>query len=351
MNGALLEVEDLRTYFPVRRGVFSQVREYVRAVDGVSFAVRRGEIVGMVGESGCGKTTTGRSVLRLIEPTSGAVRFDGTDVLRLNGASLRRLRRDMQIVFQDPMSSLNPRMRIVHIVGEQLTVHGVARGSELKDRVAALLERVGLDGSDMHRFPHEFSGGQRQRIGIARAIALRPRFVVCDEPVSALDVSVQAQILNLLTDLRDETGLSYLFIAHNLAVVRSFCDSVAVMYLGKIVESGPADDVYGNPRHPYTQALLAAVPEPDPKKRGSWPVLKGEVPSAVHPPSGCAFHPRCPFASDRCKAEEPILMSRSTQSAGHVVACHHAEDDLNFAGAMSASVTGGVSTPNLRDRR
>lgn len=325
-NGVLLKVEDLRTWFPVRRGVFSRVHAHVRAVDGVSFEVGRGRTLGLVGESGCGKTTVGRTVLRLIPATSGRVLFDGVDVFSLGHRELRALRRQMQIIFQDPVGSLNPRMTVESIVGEALTVHGIARGQARRDRVASLLERVGLSASHLGRYPHEFSGGQRQRIGIARALALEPRLIVCDEPVSALDVSIQSQILNLLADLQKELGLSYLFIAHNLAVVEHFSDDVAVMYLGRIVEAAAAGDIYGNPKHPYTQALLSAAPEPDPARRKRRIVMPGEVPSPMNPPSGCHFHPRCPFATDECRRTTPPLRQAPGAPAGHRVACHHAED-------------------------
>jgi len=291
----LVRVRDLRTHFPIRRGVFSRTVGYVKAVDGVSFDVHAGKTLGLVGESGSGKTTVGRTILRLIPATSGSVHYRGQDVFALQGERLRKLRRHMQIIFQDPMSSLNPRMTIGNIIGEPLTVHGIAKGSEREDRVASLLQRVGLDPSYRHRYPHEFSGGQRQRIGIARAIALSPDFIVCDEPVSALDVSIQSQILNLLDDLQQELGIAYLFIAHNLAVIEHFSDEVAVMYLGRIVEKASATELYANPKHPYTISLLSAVPEPDPRPTRRRIVLRGEMPSPSNPPTGCPFHPRCPL--------------------------------------------------------
>ncbi len=326
-NGdVLLDVKDLKTYFPVRRGVLSRVRAWVKAVDGVSFAVRRGKTLGLVGESGCGKTTVGRTVLRLIPATAGSVRFDGRDVFALGRKELRALRRRIQIIFQDPYGSLNPRMTVGTIVGEALTVHGIARGRERDERVAQLLERCGLSASYMRRYPHEFSGGQRQRIGIARALALNPDLIVCDEPVSALDVSIQSQILNLLQDLQDEFGLSYLFIAHNLAVIEHFSDDVAVMYLGKIVEQASAEEIYRNPKHPYTQALLSAVPEPDPARRRKRVVLTGEVPSPLNPPPGCPFHPRCPLAIELCRTEVPALIRREGCEPEHVSACHRAHE-------------------------
>ena len=291
------------------------------------------------GPFGCGKTTAGRTILRLIPATAGLVRFDGRDVFSLGHAALRRLRRRMQIIFQDPMGSLNPRMTVGDIVGEGLKIHGLARRRDLRDRVARLLVRVGLSASHAERYPHEFSGGQRQRIGIARAIALEPEFIVCDEPVSALDVSVQSQILNLLNDLKQELGLTYLFIAHNLAVVEHFSDVVAVMYLGRIVEIASADDIYSRPTHPYTQALLSAVPEPDPTKRTQRVVLSGEVPSPVDPPAGCAFHPRCPFAVDLCRRALPVLEPGDRDRPEHLVACHRAAErpSLSAAGQTQSS--------------
>jgi peptide/nickel transport system ATP-binding protein len=296
----LLRVDDLKTYFPVKRGIFRHTVGYVKAVDGVSLFVRKGETLGLVGESGCGKSTVGRTILRLIEATSGGakiegrVHFDGQDVFAADRPHLKALRRQMQIIFQDPIGSLNPRMTIGRIIGEPIAIHRLARGSELQSRVNDLLNRVGLSPSYANRYPHEFSGGQRQRIGIARALSLEPRFIVCDEPVSALDVSIQAQILNLLAMLKHELGLSFLFIAHNLAVIEHFCDRVAVMYLGKLVEVAERTELYHNPRHPYTQALLSAAPIPDPNpKHRSRIVLPGEVPSPVNPPTGCTFHPRC----------------------------------------------------------
>jgi oligopeptide/dipeptide ABC transporter ATP-binding protein len=294
----ILETRDLRTYFPIRRGIFSRTVGFVKAVDGVTFSVARGKTLGLVGESGCGKTTVGRTILRLIPATSGEVLYRGKDFFAYHGEELRKLRRHMQIIFQDPMSSLNPRMTIGNIIGEPIQVHGIARGRERDERVAQLLARVGLDPSYVLRYPHEFSGGQRQRIGIARALALSPDFIVCDEPVSALDVSIQSQILNLLQDLQEEFQISYLFIAHNLAVVEHFSDEIAVMYLGRIVEKAESKELYSNPKHPYTMALLSAVPEPDPRPKHKRIVLQGEVPSPSNPPSGCHFHPRCPLTRE-----------------------------------------------------
>lgn len=292
-NRELLDVSDLCTYFPVKRGIFQRTVGHVKAVDGVSFQVKCGETLGLVGESGCGKSTVARTILRLIRALRGRVTFDGTDVLQAHRAAMRGLRRHMQVIFQDPVGSLNPRMTVGRIIGEPIVVHRLARGANLQERVGSLLERVGLSPDYARRYPHEFSGGQRQRIGIARALALEPRFVVCDEPVSALDVSIQSQILNLLSSLQDDLGLSYLFIAHNLAVVEHFCDRIAVMYLGRIIEMADRDALYCNPRHPYTQALLSAAPFPDPQRSRQRIMLPGEVPSAMNPPSGCAFHTRC----------------------------------------------------------
>jgi oligopeptide/dipeptide ABC transporter ATP-binding protein len=301
----LLEVRDLKTWFPIRRGVFSRTVGHVKAVDGVSFDLLPGRTLGLVGESGCGKTTAGRTILRLIPATGGTVRYTGEDFFAYHGRELRQLRRQMQIVFQDPVSSLNPRMTIGNIIGEPIEVHGIARGQEKNNLVAALLERVGLDPSYARRYPHEFSGGQRQRIGIARALSLNPDFIVCDEPVSALDVSIQSQILNLLDDLQKERGIAYLFIAHNLAVVEHFSDEVAVMYLGRIVEKALSEELYKNPKHPYTVALLSAIPEPDPRPRKRRIVLPGEVPSPSNPPSGCPFHPRCPLTRQKARESNP----------------------------------------------
>jgi oligopeptide transport system ATP-binding protein len=317
-DGYLVEVRDLRRHFPLRAGVFSRVRGWVKAVDGVSLGVEPGETVGLVGESGCGKTTLGRTILRLLEPTAGEVLFAGRSILPLRGAELRALRRDMQIIFQDPYGSLNPRMTVARIVGEPFAVHHVARGKERRRLVTELLERVGLEPEALDRYPHEFSGGQRQRIGIARAIALRPKFIVCDEPVSSLDVSIQAQILNLLEDLQEEFRLSYLFIAHDLRVVAHISQRVAVMYLGRIMELAPTRELYQSPLHPYTRALLAAIPVLDPVTRRPKLRLPGDVPSPVNPPPGCPFHPRCPEASESCQESEPKL---TEVSPGHFVAC------------------------------
>jgi len=300
-DNAILTVSGLKTYFPVRGGLLSRRKAWVKAVDGVDLTVRRGQTLGLVGESGSGKTTVGRTILRLLEATGGSVTFDGQDLFALSGPEMRSVRRQMQIIFQDPVGSLNPRMTVGSIVGEPLKVHTKMTRLERRSEVGRLLERVGLAAGYVRRYPHEFSGGQRQRIGIARALAPKPDFIVCDEPVSALDVSIQAQILNLLSDLQDELGLSYLFIAHNLAVVEHFANQVAVMYLGRIVEVADRDDLYNNPTHPYTQALLSAVPRPEPNPDRERIRLPGEVPSPINPPGGCAFHPRCPLTRQFAK--------------------------------------------------
>jgi oligopeptide/dipeptide ABC transporter ATP-binding protein len=315
----LLEIRNLQKYFPVTRGILSRVVGAVKAVDDVSFDVYPNETVGLVGESGCGKTTAGRSILRLIEPTGGEILYKGQDILKLGGAEMRGLRRNLQIIFQDPFSSLNPRMTIEGIIGEAIEFHGIAAGQERREMVENLLERVGLQPSYITRYPHEFSGGQRQRIGIARALALNPDFIVCDEAVSALDVSVQAQVINLLMDLQEEFNLSYLFIAHDLSVVRHISDRIAVMYLGQVAELSPCDELYENPLHPYTQALLSAIPHPNPRRKASRVILKGDVPSPLNPPSGCRFHTRCPACYAPCKTIEP----RTTEvEPGHFVRCH-----------------------------
>ena len=315
----MLEVTDLQKHFPVRKGLFGRVTGHVHAVDGVSFTIRAGETLGLVGESGCGKTTVGRTVLRLLAPTAGTIRLDGDDITTLGNRGLRPYRRRMQIIFQDPFSSLDPRMSAADIVGELLGVHEVAKGNERRERVAALFERVGLRADQLDNYPHEFSGGQRQRLSIARALSLNPELIVCDEPVSALDVSIQAQVINLLMDLQAEFGLSYLFIAHDLAVVEHLSDRVAVMYLGRIVEFADKRTLFENPQHPYTESLLAAVPVPDPSRARQKRHLQGDVPSPVNRPSGCHFHTRCPYATPQCRAEEPRL---KPIAEGHEVACH-----------------------------
>jgi len=314
---ALIVVRDLKKYFPLRRGLFGEPA-WVRAVDGVSFTIREGETLGLVGESGCGKTTTGRCLLRLIEPTSGAVHFDGVDLLRLPPRQMRAMRRHMQIIFQDPYASLNPRMTVEEIVEEPLRIHRVGTAAERRARVREVLEEVGLSADALARYPHEFSGGQRQRIAIARALALRPRFIVADEPVSALDVSIQAQIVNLLQDLQQRYRLTYLFISHGLALLGHLATRIGVMYLGKLVEIAPTETLYRRPLHPYTQALLQAVPEPDPDARSQRLPLRGELPSPLHPPSGCRFHTRCPFVMTECREAEPPLKEVEPE---HWVAC------------------------------
>jgi oligopeptide transport system ATP-binding protein len=316
---SLLEVRNLKKYFPVKKGVLSRTVGEVKAVDGVSFTLERGETLGLVGESGCGKTTAGRSILRLIEPTAGEVVFDGQDLLRLNKEEMRRVRASFQIIFQDPFSSLDPRMNVEQIIGEPILNHTKTSKREIRDRVGSLMKRVGLHPEQMSRYPHEFSGGQRQRIGIARALAVNPLAIVCDEPVSALDVSIQAQVMNLLAQLQEEMNLSYLFIAHDLSVVEYISDRVAVMYLGRIVELAKGRELYENPQHPYTQALLSAVPIPDPEVRKQRIILEGDVPSPLNPPAGCGFHTRCPFRKSICTEERPLFRDIGN---GHWVECH-----------------------------
>ena len=315
----LLSVENLEVHFPIKKGLLSRTAGYVYAVDGVSITLEKGETLGIVGESGCGKTTTGLAVLRLIEPTAGIVRFGDTDITTLNKSELRTLKKEIQMIFQDPYSSLNPRMTVNHILKDPMEIHGMYPGTERKDRIAYLLEKVGLRPEQGRRYPHEFSGGQRQRIGIARALALNPQVIIGDEPVSALDVSIQAQIINLLIDLQQEFHLSYIIIAHDLAVVEHICDRIAVMYLGKVVETSAYHNVYTDPKHPYTRALLSAIPVADPRVKKERMILKGDVPSPINPPSGCAFHPRCPHRMDICNKGAPMLEDIGDH---HEVACY-----------------------------
>lgn len=319
-NKILVDVQGLKTHFPINRGLFSKPVGWVKAVDGVSFSIPSGKTLGLVGESGCGKTTVGRTILRLISHTAGKVEFDGKDVFSLNKKQLRETRKNMQLIFQDPYGSLNPRMTVGNIVGESLTCHGLATGAQRRDKVVELLEISGLSASHINRYAHEFSGGQRQRVGIARALALSPKFIVCDEPVSALDVSIQSQVVNLLQDLQNQMGLTYLFIAHDLAVVEHISDYVAVMYLGKIVEMTSVAQLYSSPKHPYTQALMSAIPQTDPERVCDRIILRGEVPSPSNPPSGCPFHPRCPIAEDACKHNMQNLENKS-DAQEHLVAC------------------------------
>lgn len=319
MAEELLVVKNLKKYYPITGGVLGGEVGIVKAVDDVSFSVKRGETLGLVGESGCGKSTTGRSLLRLIEPTSGEITFDGTDVTSLSADAMRKMRRDMQIVFQDPFASLNPRHNIEKILEEPLIVHGLGSSAERKKRVQEMLETVGLSSYHASRYPHQFSGGQRQRIGIARALMLNPKLIVADEPVSALDVSIQSQVLNLMQDLQRDRGLTYLFIAHDLSVVRHISDRVGVMYLGRIVELTTSSQLYSNPLHPYTKALLSAVPSPDPDAARERVILQGDVPSPANPPSGCTFHTRCPHVTEECRTVRPVFQDAGD---GHFVACH-----------------------------
>jgi peptide/nickel transport system ATP-binding protein/oligopeptide transport system ATP-binding protein len=324
-NQELIRVEHLVKYYPVYGGVLRQEVDQVQAVDDVSFTIKEGETLGLVGESGCGKTTVGHTMLKLREPTSGSVFFDGKDVFQLSPKEMKAIRREIQIVFQDPYASLDPRLPIGESISEGLKIHGIGNNHDRVETVLEALKNVGLEDYHAHRYPHEFSGGQRQRIGIARALALNPRFIVLDEPVSALDVSIQAQVLNILQDLQKDFGLTYLFVAHNLAVVEHISDRVAVMYVGKIVELAGKEDLYARPLHPYTQALMSAIPLPDPTKKRERIILSGDVPSPLNPPTGCRFHPRCPIAEPRCAVEEPELRELAP---GHTVACHYAEQFL-----------------------
>jgi peptide/nickel transport system ATP-binding protein len=342
-NNVLLRINDLKMHFPIRRGFFNRVVGHVKAVDGINFFIREGETLGLVGESGCGKTTTGRCIVRAYDPTDGEIRYlkrdgDHIDLAKMQEDELKPYRRQIRMIFQDPYSSLNPRMTLLQIVGEPLTTNNIASGQELQDRVAELLRQVGLRPEFMQRYPHAFSGGQRQRIGVARALALEPRLVLCDEPVSALDVSVRAQILNLLQDLQDQYDLTYLFVAHDLSVVEYIADRVAVMYVGKLVEMASTEALYKNPQHPYTEALLSAVPKPDPRLRslGNRIILEGDVADPANPPGGCYFHPRCRYAEDVCSHEEPPLRDIGDD---HYVACHFAEK-LALRGVVAEGVVG-----------
>ncbi|MGE4543563.1 MAG: ABC transporter ATP-binding protein [Pedobacter sp.] len=319
----LLDVRNLRKTFQVTTGALAGKHLALKAVDGVSFSLRAGETLGLVGESGCGKSTTGKAILRLLEPDGGEVLFEGEDLLALSPRQMRARRRDLQMIFQDPYSSLNPRMQVADIVGEPLKIHGLAKGRELRQEVVRLLETVGLGAAHMDRYPHEFSGGQRQRIGIARALAVKPRLIIADEPVSALDLSIQAQVVNLMQDIQQQFELTYLFIAHDLSIIEHISDRVAVMYLGRIVELTPADQLYKTPRHPYSEALLNAVPIPNPHARKQKRPLIGEIPSPLNPPSGCHFHPRCPYARELCRQQSPEL---TDQGNGHLAACHFSDE-------------------------
>jgi peptide/nickel transport system ATP-binding protein/oligopeptide transport system ATP-binding protein len=320
-NDMLLEVNNLKKYFPIKGGILRRTVATVKAVDGISFAVKRGETLGLVGESGCGKTTTGRTVLRLEKATEGEVFFEGQDVLKASGGQMKNLRRDMQIVFQDPYASLDPRLPVGKSIAEGLEIHNIGNANERQERVREVMARVGLHTNQAQRYPHEFSGGQRQRVGIARALIMEPKLIVCDEPVSALDVSIQSQVLNLLKNLQREFGLTYLFIAHNLSVVEHISDRVGVMYLGKVVELAGRDDLFREPLHPYTKALISAIPNPDPTARRERIVLQGDVPSPINPPSGCRFHTRCWIAQQICKEQEPAFEEKKK---GHFAACHFA---------------------------
>jgi oligopeptide/dipeptide ABC transporter ATP-binding protein len=341
---SFLEVRDLKKHFPIRTGILKRTTGHVYALDGVSFSLEEGETLGIVGESGCGKSTAARVILRLLEATAGTVIYDGTDVMRAPRVEMQKLRRDMQIVFQDPYASLNPRMRVRDIVGEALVIHDIGTNEERKRRVAELLEIVGLTAEHAERYPHEFSGGQRQRIGVARALALNPRLIICDEPVSALDVSIRAQVINLLEDLQEQFKLTYLFIAHDLSVVKHISDRIAVMYLGKVVEIASSDILYQRPQHPYTEALLSAVPIPDPETERSRRriVLEGDVPSPTNPPSGCVFHPRCQRAQDVCETAMPTLECTGDAGADHMVACYFA---TRYGGVPQHEAPGTAAGP------
>lgn len=325
-NEIILKAANIKKYFPIKKGLLLKTVGHVKAVDDITLEVRKGETIGLVGESGCGKSTFGRTLIRLYEPTAGDIEFEGENFLKVSGRSLRTLRKDIQMIFQDPYASLDPRMTVGQIIRQPFEIHSVGSSAEREKRVKELLELVGLKASHVNRYPHEFSGGQRQRICIARAIALNPKLIICDEPVSALDVSIQAQILNLLKDLQEQLGLTYVFISHDLSVIEYFCDRVAVMYLGKIVEIGTRDDMFNQPKHPYTQALLSAIPRVGEGKKAMKKSLSGEVPSPIDPPPGCTFHPRCPQAMDICAQQIPKLEGKNTQS----VACHLYDANLNL---------------------
>ena len=322
----LLKVEGLKQYFPIKGGFLGRTVNHVKAVDDITFTIYEGETVSIVGESGCGKSTTGRAILRLEEPTEGSVSFQGTDITKLSKGKMRKYRKDMQIIFQDPYASINPRQTVASVLNEAMHIQNVLPKGERRARIEELLETVGLRAYQADRYPHEFSGGQRQRIGIARALSVNPKLIICDEAVSALDVSIQAQVLNLLEELQDEFGLTYLFISHDLGVVRHISDRIIVMYLGKIVEIADKTSLFENPQHPYTKALLSAIPVPDPDAKKERIVLKGDVPSPIDPPTGCRFHTRCPFATDKCKAEEPKLRKTGLMMEGHEAACHYMEE-------------------------
>lgn len=331
----LLKVEGLKQYFPIKGGFLGRTVNYVKAIDGISFTIYEGETVSIVGESGCGKSTTGRAILRLEEPTEGLVEFEGIDLTKLSKSEMRKYRKDLQIIFQDPYASINPRQTVASVLNEAMQIQNVLPSNERRARIEELLETVGLRPYQADRYPHEFSGGQRQRIGIARALSVNPKLIICDEAVSALDVSIQAQVLNLLEELQKEYGLTYLFISHDLGVVRHISDRIIVMYLGKIVEIADKTSLFENPQHPYTKALLSAIPVPDPDAKKERIVLKGDVPSPIDPPTGCRFHTRCPFATDKCGKEEPLLRTSNVMEQGHQAACHYMEE-----------ITKGAMQPN-----